>query len=45
VSAGLGFYGLKHVQLELAYVYNAFPEVRREFGTAHLVSFSAVLFF
>jgi hypothetical protein len=41
-SAGIGFYGSKHVMLELAYVYNAFPEIRREFGVAHLISTSVV---
>lgn len=42
-SAGIGFYALKHVQFELAYVYNAFPEIRREFGVAHLISTSMVV--
>ena len=42
VSTGIGFYGVKHVAFELAYVYNAFPEIRREFGLAHLVSASIV---
>jgi opacity protein-like surface antigen len=41
VSTGLGFYPSKHVSLDIAYVYNAFPEMQREFGRAHL--FSAAL--
>lgn len=45
VSTGVGFYGFKHVQLEVAYVYNGFPEVRREFGAAHLLSSSVVILF
>jgi opacity protein-like surface antigen len=45
VSTGVGFYPTKHLQVELAYVYNAFPEVRKEFGRAHLVSFSLALVF
>ena len=45
VSVGVGFYGLKHVQIELAYVYNAFPEVSREFGRAHLVSVSIAIYY
>jgi opacity protein-like surface antigen len=40
VSTGVGFYPTKHFQVELAYVYNAFPEVRKEFGRAHLFSLS-----
>jgi hypothetical protein len=31
------------VQFELAYVYNAFPEVRQESGVAHLISSSIVV--
>ena len=42
VTTGIGIYAFKHVQIELAYSYNAFPEVRREFGAANLVSFSIV---
>ncbi len=45
VSAGIGFYGLKHALFEFAYVYNAFPELRREFGGAHLLSASIVLYY
>jgi hypothetical protein len=45
LSAGVGIYASKRVQGELAYVYNAFPEVRREFGRAHLVSASLVVAF
>jgi hypothetical protein len=41
VSTGVGIY-LKHVQFEVAYSYNAFPEVRREFGPANLFSVSVV---
>jgi hypothetical protein len=44
VSGGIGVYG-KHVQVELAYSYNAFPEVRREFGRAHVASVSIVLLY
>ena len=44
-SAGIGFYGVKHLLFELAYVYNAFPEIRQEFGVAHLVSSSIVIFY
>ena len=40
VSTGVGFYPTKYFQAELAYVYNAFPEVRKEFGRAHLISLS-----
>ncbi|OGK76642.1 MAG: hypothetical protein A2X52_14805 [Candidatus Rokubacteria bacterium GWC2_70_16] len=43
VSGGLGFYLFKNFQAEMAYGYNAFPEVRREFGRAHLLSASLVL--
>lgn len=45
VSTGIGFYGLKHVAFEVAYVYNPFPEVRREFGPAQLFSASLVIVF
>ena len=45
VSTGVGFYPFKQLQLELAYVYNAFPEVRREFSGAHLISTSVGLIF
>ena len=46
LSAGIGFYPTRYLQAELAYVYNALPELRREFGRAHLVSVSvAVVFF
>ena len=38
VSTGVGFYPTKYVQAELAYVYNAFPEIRKEVGRAHLSS-------
>jgi hypothetical protein len=44
-SAGIGFYGVKHLLFELAYVYNAFSEIRQEFGVAHLVSSSIVIFY
>jgi hypothetical protein len=44
-SAGLGFYGIENVPIEFAYVYNAFPEVNREFGRSHLLSLSAVIVF
>lgn len=40
VSTGVGFYPSKYFQAELAYVYNAFPEIRKEFGRAHLISLS-----
>ena len=43
VSGGIGVYALKNFQAEIAYAYNAFPEVRREFGRAHLLSVSLVL--
>jgi opacity protein-like surface antigen len=45
LSTGVGFYPTKHFQAELAYVYNAFPEVRKEFGRAHLVSLSLAFVF
>jgi hypothetical protein len=45
VSTGVGFYPTKYFQVELAYVYNAFPEVRKEFGRAHLISLSLALVF
>jgi len=38
VGGGIGLYLLKHFQAEMAYGYNAFPEVRPEFGRAHLLS-------
>ncbi|HEU5188121.1 MAG TPA: hypothetical protein VFX14_00375, partial [Methylomirabilota bacterium] len=44
-STGLGFYPTKYFQAELAYVYNAFPEVRKEFGRAHLISLSLAVVF
>lgn len=40
-SLGVGYYGLDHFFFELAYRYNAFPEVNRELGTASLISISA----
>jgi hypothetical protein len=43
VSTGVGFYFIKNVPLEIAYSYNAFPEVRREFGRAHLISLSVAV--
>lgn len=42
VSTGIGIYPHKNWQFELAYAYNAFPEVRKEFGRAHLISLSMV---
>jgi hypothetical protein len=45
VSTGVGFYPTKYFQAELAYVYNAFPEVRKEFGRAHLISLSLAFVF
>jgi opacity protein-like surface antigen len=45
VSGGVGFYPTKYFQAELAYVYNAFPEIRKEFGRAHLISLSLALVF
>jgi hypothetical protein len=45
VSSGVGFYPAKYLQMELAYVYNAFPELRKEFGRAHLVSLSLAVVF
>jgi opacity protein-like surface antigen len=45
VSAGVGFYPTKYFQAELAYVYNAFPEIRKEFGRAHLISASVAFVF
>jgi hypothetical protein len=44
-SAGVGLYPVKYFQAEFAYVYNAFPEVRKEFGRGHLVSASVSLVF
>ena len=45
VSTGIGFYPSRYFQGELAYVYNAFPEVRKEFGRAHLISLSFAFVF
>jgi opacity protein-like surface antigen len=45
LSTGVGFYPTKYFQAELAYVYNAFPEIRKEFGRAHLISLSLALVF
>jgi hypothetical protein len=45
VSAGLGYYGIARMPIELGYAYNTFPEVRKEFGRAHLFSLSFVLLF
>ena len=45
VSTGVGFYPTKYFQAELAYVYNAFPEIRKEFGRAHLISLSLAFVF
>ena len=45
VSGGVGFYPTKYFQTELAYVYNAFPEIRKEFGRAHLISLSLAIAF
>ncbi|MEX0774772.1 MAG: outer membrane beta-barrel protein [Phycisphaeraceae bacterium] len=45
IGANIGYYGFKHVALELAYQYNAFPEINREFGHAHLVSFGLIFLF
>jgi hypothetical protein len=45
MSTGVGFYPTKYFQAELAYVYNAFPEVRKEFGRAHVISFSLAFVF
>jgi hypothetical protein len=42
-STGIGVYFIKNVPLEIAYSYNAFPEVRREFGRAHLISISVAV--
>lgn len=45
VSTGLGFYAIDGVAIELAYAYNTFPEVRKEFGRAHIVSLSVIWLF
>lgn len=45
ISTGFGFYGIKNVQIEFAYVYNAFPEIRKEFGRAHLLTLGVVAIF
>lgn len=45
LSTGVGFYPTKYLQAELAYVYNAFPEIRKEFGRAHLISLSLAFVF
>ena len=39
-GAGIGFYPSKYFQLDAAYSYNALPELRKEFGRAHLFSVS-----
>jgi hypothetical protein len=43
ISSGVGIYFIKNVPVEIAYSYNAFPEVRREFGRAHLISLSVAV--
>lgn len=45
LSAGLGYSGIQHLVLDLAYTYNTFSEVRREFGRGHLMSLSLVVLF
>lgn len=45
ISAGLGYHGIENLPIEMAYIYNAFPEVNREFGRNHLFSLSVVLIF
>ena len=42
VGGGIGLYLLKSCPAEMAYGYNAFPEVRRAFGRARLLSASLV---
>lgn len=40
LSIGAGYYGFKKVAIDLAYQYNAQPELRREFGRFDLLSAS-----
>jgi len=42
LSAGLGYFGWG-VPLEIGYQYNSSPEIKREFGTFHLISVSIVI--
>ena len=44
-SAGVGVAPVSWLQLDLAYVYNAFPELRRDFGPAHRISLSLAAVF
>ena len=44
-STGIGIYAFKPLLIELGYAYNNFPEVRDEFGVAHVFSASLVLLF
>lgn len=45
VSGGVGFYGIEGIPIDLAYQYNAFPELDSEFGTIHLLSVSVTIRF
>ena len=42
VGGGIGLYVLRNFEVEMAYGYNASPEVRRAFGRARLLSASLV---
>ena len=44
-SAGLGIYRDDFFVIEFAYVYNAFPEVKAEFGNAHFLTIGTVIEF
>lgn len=45
VSAGVGIYLIPHVPIDIGYQFNAFPEVHKELGKAHLISASVVFVF
>lgn len=44
-SAGLGLYMFRHLPIDIAYQYNAAPEVKEEFGRFHLLTLSVVFRF
>jgi hypothetical protein len=44
-SVNLSYYGVEHLLLEAAYIWNVFPEIEQELGTSHLISLSAILVF
>jgi hypothetical protein len=34
-TAGVGYYGIRNWKIDMAYSYDAFTEVRKEFGRSH----------